>query len=270
MKKILYTLLAAVCMVVSANAAKIYVNPGHGSWNTANCRNMRTINYQSYGDTLGFWESNTNMWKCYSLQEKLVQAGHTVKMSRTQSGGTSMQSGSTCDKKLSVIAMESENWGSDYFISVHSNAAATDDYGNAYVNYPSYFFRGTMNRPTYNPYVKNSDKMAIAAWPYMFIVHDNKMEYNSYWTMTNMGIYGDITQMGSQSTVNGYTGYFGVLKHGDPGYLVEGYFHVYSPARHRAMNPDWCRQEGIRHYRGIRQWYRDNGSGSDFGKESKG
>ena len=255
MKKILYTLLAAICMVMSANAAKIYVNAGHGSWNTANCRNMRTINYQSYGDTLGFWESNTNMWKCYALQEKLIAAGHTVKMSRTQSGGTSMQNGSTCDKKLSVIAMESENWGSDYFISVHSNAAATDDYGNAYVNYPSYFFRGTMNRPTYNPYVKNSDKMAIAAWPYMFIVHDNKMEYNSYWSMTNPGIYGDITQMGSQSTVNGYTGYFGVLKHGDPGYLVEGYFHVYSPARHRAMNPDWCRQEGIRHYRGIQAWY---------------
>jgi uncharacterized repeat protein (TIGR02543 family) len=255
MKKFLLSIFALCAVILSANAAKIYVNAGHGSWNTANCRNMRTINYQSYGDTLGFWESNTNMWKCYSLQEKLVQAGHTVKMSRTQSGGTSMQNNSTCDKKLSVIAMESENWGSDYFISVHSNAAATDDYGNALVNYPSYFFRGTMSRSNYNPYVKNSDKMAIAAWPYMFIVHDNKMEYNSYWSMTNPGIYGDITQMGSQSTVNGYTGYFGVLKHGDPGYLVEGYFHVYSPARHRAMNPDWCRQEGIRHYRGIQAWY---------------
>ena len=264
MKKILLSIFALCIAVMAVNAAKIYVNPGHGSWNTANCRNMRTINYPNYGDTLGFWESNTNMWKCYALQEKLVQAGHTVKMSRTQSGGTSMQNGSTCDKKLSVIAMESENWGSDYFISVHSNAAATDDYGNALVNYPAYFFRGTMNRPTYNPYVKNSDKMAITAWPYLFIVHDNKMEYNSYWSMTNMGIYGDITQMGSQSTVNGYTGYFGVLKHGDPGYLIEGYFHVYSPARHRAMNPDWCRQEGIRHYRGIQAWY------GNPNKETKG
>ena len=255
MKKILYTLLAAICMVMSANAAKIYVNPGHGSWNTANCRNMRTINYPNYGDTLGFWESNTNMWKCYALQEKLLAAGHTVKMSRTKTGGTSLQYSSQYDKNLSVIAMESENWGSDYFISVHSNAAATDDYGNALVNYPSYFYRGTMNRPTHNPYVKNSDKMAIAAWPHTFIIHDNKMEFNSYWSMTNPGIYGDITQMGGQSTVNGYTGYFGVLKHGDPGYLVEGYFHVYSPARHRAMNPDWCRQEGVRHYRGIQAWY---------------
>ena len=255
MKKIVYTLLAAICVVMSANAAKIYVNPGHGSWNTANCRNMRTINYQQYGDTLGFWESNTNMWKCYALQEKLIAAGHTVKMSRTKTGGTSLQYNSQYDKSLSVIAMESENWGSDYFISVHSNAAGTDEYGNALVNYPSYFYRGTMSRPNHNPYVKNSDKMAIAAWPHTFIIHDNKMEFNSYWSMTNPGIYGDITQMGGQSTVNGYTGYFGVLKHGDPGYLVEGYFHVYSPARHRAMNPDWCRQEGVRHYRGIQAWY---------------
>ena len=255
MKKFLLSIFALCVVLMSASAAKIYVNPGHGSWNTANCRNMRTINYQQYGDTLGFWESNTNMWKCYALQEKLVAAGHTVKMSRTKTGGTSLQYNSQYDKSLSVIAMESENWGSDYFISVHSNAAGTDDYGNALVNYPSYFYRGTMSRPNHNPYVKNSDKMAIAAWPHTFIIHDNKMEFNSYWSMTNPGIYGDITQMGGQSTVNGYTGYFGVLKHGDPGYLVEGYFHVYSPARHRAMNPDWCRQEGVRHYRGIQAWY---------------
>ena len=252
MKKILYTLLALICVAVSANAKRIYVNAGHGSWNTAECRNMKTINYQTYGDTLGFWESNTNMWKCYSLEEKLLKAGHTVKMSRSLTGGVN---GGVYDKPLSTIAMECENWGADYFISVHSNAAATDDYGNAYVNYPSYFFRGTMSRPNYYPYVANSDKMGIAAWPHTFIIHDNGMEFNSYWSMTNPGIYGDITQMGGSLTTNGYTGYFGVLRHGDPGYLVEGYFHVYSPARHRAMNPDWCRQEGIRHYRGIQAWF---------------
>ena len=255
MKRYLFSFIALLSVVASAFAARIYVNPGHGSWNTANCRNMRTINYQSYGDTLGFWESNTNMWKCYALYDKLIAAGHTVKMSRTKSGGTSQQSDSQYDKKLSVIAKECESWGADYFISVHSNAASADSYGNAYVNYPSYFYRGTMSRPNHNPYVKNSDKMALAAWPHTFIIHDNGMEFKSYWSMSNPGIYGDITQMGSSSTVNGYTGYFGVLKHGDPGFLVEGYFHVYSPARHRAMNPDWCRQEGIRHYRGIQAWF---------------
>ena len=252
MKKFLLSIFALCAVILSVSAARIYVNPGHGSWDPAECRNMRTINYPNYGDTLGFWESNTNMWKCYSLQQKLEKAGHTVKMSRTKTGGVN---NGVYDKPLSTIAMECENWGADYFISVHSNAAGTDSYGNAYVNYPAYFYRGTMSRPNHNPYVKNSDKMAVAAWPHTFIVHDNGMEFHSYWSMTNMGIYGDITQMGGSLTTNGYTGYFGVLRHGDPGFLIEGYFHVYSPARHRAMNPDWCRQEGIRHYRGIQAWF---------------
>ncbi|MBQ9144422.1 MAG: hypothetical protein IJX60_05685, partial [Paludibacteraceae bacterium] len=52
-----------------------------------------------------------------------------------------------------------------------------------------------------------------------------------------------------------YTGYLGVLHHGVPGFLVEGYFHTYQPARHRALNPDYCKQEGIRYYRGIVDFY---------------
>lgn len=55
----------------------------------------------------------------------------------------------------------------------------------------------------------------------------------------------------------GYT--LGVLKHYYQGYLVEGYFHTYQPARHRALNPDWCRQEGIRYFRGIQDYYKKSG-----------
>ena len=55
MKKFLLSIFALCVVLMSASAAKIYVNPGHGSWNTANCRNMRTINYQQYGDT---WSSD--------------------------------------------------------------------------------------------------------------------------------------------------------------------------------------------------------------------
>ena len=81
------------------------------------------------------------------------------------------------------------------------------------------------------------------------------MEYNSSWSLTNPGFYADISFWGSSSTTTidgvNYTGYYGVIRHGIPGYIVEGYFHTYEPARHRALNPDWCRQEGLRHYRGI-------------------
>ena len=260
MKRYLFSLFAILCVAGSTFAGKVYINPGHGSWHQ-NSRNMLTISVPRYNDTLGFYESNTNLWKCLILEEKLKKDGHSVKMSRRSNGGTWQQSSSTIDKKLSVIAMEAESWKADYFISVHSNAASS-----VTVNYPAYFYRGKDGKA----YVTNSDKMCKKAWPHTFIIHDNGMEPHSYWSMSNPGIYADITAMGSSSTVNNYTGYFGVLKHGRPGFLIEGYFHTYGPARHRALNPDWCRQEGIRHYRGVRQWYRDNGSGSSFGQESKG
>ena len=48
---------------------------------------------------------------------------------------------------------------------------------------------------------------------------------------------------------------YGVLRHSYPGTLVEGYFHTYQPARHRAMQPDWCRQEGLRYWRGFTEMY---------------
>ena len=78
MKKTLLLTLALAATTL-AFAAKIYVNPGHGSWG-ANDRNIATITHP-LGDTTGFYESNTNMWKCLYLTEKLRAAGHTVKMS---------------------------------------------------------------------------------------------------------------------------------------------------------------------------------------------
>lgn len=249
MKKVVLFLSMAI-LSLSVFAAKIYVNPGHGAWH-ANCRHMNTIPYPIgasnngyYSDTLGFFESNTNMWKCYMLRDKLQAAGHQVKMSRVQTGGLN---DGAYDKPLSTIAMESENWGSDYFISVHSNAHEDG----STVNYPVYFYRGT----DANNYVANSRNMCATAQPYLYDIHAQGMEHASY---TKPNIRGDISFWGTSLTTNGYTGYYGVLRHGDPGYLVEGYFHTYQPARHRALNPDWCRQEGVRHYRGIAAWYGNN------------
>lgn len=253
MKKKSLLILIFAFASMSVWAAKVYVNPGHGSWH-ANCRHMSVIpypvgssdanGYYSGTDTLGFFESNTNLWKCFMLRDKLRAAGHTVKMSREASGGTNEQTNSTCDKALSVIAMESENWGSDYFISVHSNAHSEG----STVNYPVYFYRGT----DASNYVTNSRNMCATAQPHVYDIHAQGMEPASY---TSPNIRGDISFWGTSLTTNGYTGYYGVLRHGDPGYLIEGYFHTYQPARHRAMNPEWCRQEGLRHYRGIAAWY---------------
>ena len=232
-------LLVAICATSLAFAAKIYVNPGHGTWGS-NDRNMATVTH-ALGDTTGFYESNTNMWKCYYLREKLQKAGHTVVMSHTKCGYS---------PELKVVATEAQQSGADHFISVHSNAGPDGSNG-SFANYPSYWYRGK----TGNPYSAGTLDFAKAAWPHTFDIHDKGMEYNSSWSLTNPGFYADISFWGSSSTttIDGvtYTGYYGVIRHGIPGYIVEGYFHTYEPARHRALNPDWCRQEGLRHYRGI-------------------
>lgn len=250
-------LISALFFALSMWAAKIYVNPGHGAW-CSNCRPMGTIPYplgaNGLPDTLGFYESNTNLWKALYLRDKLVAAGHTVVMSRTANGGNHYSTAANGnDKALTVIAAEAEKSGADYFISIHSNANADGDN----VNYPLFLYRGK----TGNDYVANSIEMAQAAWPHCFEIHNQSMEHNSSYSAANANLQGDITFMGSSSTVTNshsgksYTGYYGVLKHGIPGFLVEGYFHTYQPARHRALNPDWCCQEGLRYFRGIQAYY---------------
>ncbi|MBQ9144420.1 MAG: hypothetical protein IJX60_05675, partial [Paludibacteraceae bacterium] len=60
-------LSAFLLFALALSAARVYINPGHGSW-CANCRPMATIPYPNLSstgmpDTLGFYESNTNLWK---------------------------------------------------------------------------------------------------------------------------------------------------------------------------------------------------------------
>ena len=79
MKRILSIFVALVCVALCAvGAQKIYINPGHGSY-TSDSRPMGTISYplKSNGmpDTLGFYESNTNLWKCLYMEQKLKAAG---------------------------------------------------------------------------------------------------------------------------------------------------------------------------------------------------
>ena len=236
MKKLLLSIFALCAVVMSASAAKIYVNPGHGSW-TSECRNMTLVNIPSYGDTLGFWESNTNLWKSLYLEKKLKDAGHTVKMSRRYSGGTGQLESSPYDKALHVIAAEANSWGPNYFISVHSNAA-----GSITVNYPMFIHRGYDNSET----CSGSKWGEGILWDHHFKIFSSGMEPYSYYSATNKCIRGGLS-------MNGWD--YGVLRHSYPGTLVEGYFHTYQPGRHRAMQPDWCRQEGLRYFRGFTQMY---------------
>ena len=243
------SIFAFFLVLMSANATKVYVNPGHGSWG-ANCRPMATINYAA-GDTLGFFESNTNLWKAFMLETKLKAAGFDVKMSRRASGGNGTNE---YNKALSTICSEAENYGADYFISIHSNAGPDGSDG-SFANYPVILYRGYTGEPK----VTNSDKMAkkcvARLYDIFYTTPKNKNgggpEPTTYYSPSNPRVVGDLSFYNTSSTY----GYLGALKHNVPGFLSEGYFHTYSPARHRALNPDWCREEGIRYYRGIMDYY---------------
>ena len=239
MKKLLLSIFALCAVIMSASATKIYVNPGHGSW-TSECRNMLLVNIPNYGDTLGFWESNTNMWKGLYLEKKLKESGFTVKMSRRYSGGASSDNYGAYDKALHVIAAEANSWGPNYFISIHSNAHQDG----AVTNYPLFIHRGWTNSETCSGSIWGERIL----WPHHYEIFLQGQENNSYPNYNN----NNKNIQGGQS-MNGWD--YGVLCHSYPGTLVEGYFHTYQPARHRAMQPDWCRQEGLRYWRGFTEMY---------------
>ena len=281
MKK-LFTIIAALLTVVTLSAAnlagkRIYVNPGHGSFGP-NDRPMATIPYPNLSstgmpDTCGFYESNTNLWKCLYLRDRLVAAGATVVMSREECGPwpyekvngeypsyswedyQNRSDYTKYNKNLSVICEEVESGNYDLFISVHSNAN-TDG---TTTNYPIWLYRGY--DAAESQFEKDCKAFGAAMWPYRFEPMTAGYDHASYYSATNMALRGDVSFMGSGSnstrTCSGktYYGYYGVLKHGTVGGIFEGYFHTYQPARHRALNHDNCKMEGYCYYRGIVDYF---------------
>ncbi|MBQ6080551.1 MAG: N-acetylmuramoyl-L-alanine amidase [Muribaculaceae bacterium] len=272
MKKYLLTLLLVAgtvgsALALSASDVRIYINPGHGSWGP-NDRPMATIPYPMLAstgrpDTCGFYESNTNLWKGFEMRDALMRMGvpaANITMSRTANGPYPYVSGASNEtqynKNLSVIAAEAEEGGYDMFVSIHSNAANSDA---QLTNYPLYLYRGTNESEA----VTGSKAMCQVSWPRHWM---NALDPTSgSWSQTNTVIRGDVTFYGggsnSTNSASGitYYGYLGVLKHGVPGFLVEGFFHTYQPARHRALNQDYCRQEGLRLARGAADYFGING-----------
>ena len=244
-----------------ASQLRIYINPGHGSWGP-NDRPMATIPYPNLSstgrpDTCGFYESNTNLWKAQKLRQCLINAGmlpQNVVMSRNYNGPypyvAEAADAEIYNKPLSEICEEADAGNFDMFFSIHSNSA-TDG---ALTNYSLYLYRGTDDAES----VAGSKAMAQAIWPHAS-VKANELDYASHYTASTNNIRGDISFYGSSSTRYGskgnYTGYLGVLKHSVPGFLSEGYFHSYQPARHRALNKDYCYQEGVRYFRGIASYF---------------
>ncbi|MBQ7042720.1 MAG: carboxypeptidase regulatory-like domain-containing protein [Muribaculaceae bacterium] len=262
--KHLFFSLAMLC-AMTASAAKaieevrIYINPGHGAW-CGECRHMGTVTHggPTYTDTAGFFESNTNLQKGLGMFYKLKEYGmkhngvnnardltQNIVMSRIKSGDVH---NGLYDRPLSEIAAEAELNNFDMFISIHSNAHSDG----STVNYPLFLYRGYDNSES----VPGSKAMAAACWPHW--IKNPHMMWSSYTTSTN--IRGDVSFWNeiyytTHSNGKTYGGYYGVLRQGVPGFLVEGYFHTYQPARHKAMNWDACKWEGEAYAKGVNDYF---------------
>ncbi len=255
---------------------------GHGAYSRTNT------------DTLSFFESNTNLWKAFGLLEDLREYGlkfdpslnqtgerwqigaardmsNNIVMSHVKCGPFHEDNGTATQLKgegkevpadldyynrsLSEISAEVDANNFDMFISIHSNAATEG----TNTNYPLYIYRGYdsceagSTAGLDNTMMTTSKTMAQKSWPYAFA---NKYGQWTYYSATNMNIRGDLDFYGTGVTGdNGAYGYLGALRHHTPGYLVEGYFHTYQPARHRAMNFDVCRVEGDAYAHGIADYF---------------
>ena len=271
MKKILFSLVAAVlafgAMAQSTSQVRIYINPGHGSWGGED-RHMGTVTHgaANYTDTCGFYESNTNLEKAFGMLEKLIEYGIPFDRNKNLNNSNAARRGAALDlsqtnivmsrvkngpyphdgttynaysRDLSVIAAECETWNADIMISIHSNAATEG----TTTNYPLFLYRGYTN----SEQNAGSSAACKACWPHWW---KNQHMMWTYYSATNMNVQGDWTFASSWGT-QGY----GILRHTVPGFLVEGYFHTYQPARHKAMNWEACRWEGQRYAKGFNDYF---------------
>ena len=235
-------------MATTVKDLRVYINPGHGCWAT---RNLPLVN-KSLGDTTGFHESNTNLWKAFGIMEKLIEWGVPFDRTLNQSGDHHKKGAAKdfrnpivfsrvknipkdngasdpqelYNRNLTEVAYEANANEFDYFISIHSNAY--EDGTNT--NYMALYYNDRVSA-SYNSTMK-------AGW---YLIENPHLMWTNY--------------ASSPHLLAGSSGYEVLASLNVPGYMSEGFFHTYQPARHKIMNPQVARIEGIGYTKGINDWF---------------
>ena len=220
MKKIiiksgLMTLMAVLAVNVAIAQPHVYINPGHGGYDSDD-RNMVIYPF-AQGDSAGSWESKSNLRKGLALQEILTKKGYRTSISR-------ITNTTNDDLALSTIVALCNQSGADVFYSIHSNATGTS----ARTNFPMVFYRGY----TGSPQIYNADVLAADLEPYLYA------SQSTVWTH-NYQIWGDWSfrpEWGTQG--------YGVLRGNRAvANLSEGSFHDYIPEAYRLLSYYYCWME---------------------------
>lgn len=234
MKKIFLSLAIAACSIISASAitpdqVHIYINPGHGGYDSDD-RNV-VIPPFTQGDPEGYWESKSNLWKGLDLMQMLKDRGYKVAISRTQNRTED-------DLGLSTIGRASNDFNSDMFLSIHSNATGSG----VRMNRPLSIYKGYTGEPTH----PGSEVFAE-------IVNKQLLKNEgTVWTNTDLFVVGDWTFYHSWGDKVG----LGVLRQLDHcGMLSEGSFHDYVPEAYRLLNPEFCWAEAYHFLKAFEEYF---------------
>ena len=231
MKKILLAVVIALITAITGGAVKmsdlkIYINPGHGGYGSDD-RNIGIYPYAG-GDTLGYWESKSNLYKGLFMYHILDSLGAKPYLSRIKNTEAD-------DRELYSISQEANELGCDLFFSIHSNAGEN-------VNYPLMLYReDAVGKPRYTDAVRLSNIL----WDQL---HSSKL---SLWTRDTPYVSGDLTFYPQWGTSG-----LGVLRRlYVVGLLSEGGMHEHRPEAHRLMNMDFCWLEAWHFVKTIMEFY---------------
>ena len=290
MKRIM-TICAAVLVALAAmgqtkplEGIKIYLNPGHGGFDS-NDRSCWTIPVPAeWTDSAGYWESKSNFVKGLYLRKMLQDAGATVIFSREQNNSGQRDMPEALARIIGVpkttIAPYFDNYdnrpsdgfsltdflkkypqvtqhqydslmnGGDRYLSAiaeEANAYGVDHFLSIHSNALSgkdNYLLMLYHGTNESPTVAHSNEMAALAGS---IQIQNKL---TVWTASSPLIRGDLTFYGDNWGL-------GVLRPLTvPGHLSEGSFHDYPPETHRLMNKDYCRLEALRMYQYFHKWFK--------------
>ena len=234
MKKVFTLLVSAlICVTMFAegrDSIRIYINPGHGGYGSDD-RNMAVYPFAS-GDTLGFWESWSNLDKGLMLKQMLDSAGFTTAISRVQNREDD-------DLALSQIVRMNNEFGSTFFLSIHSNAGGKSNY--VLQLYAGITPGDTYTYPTATPCSERSRLISTE------IAKNLVSNQITCWGNSNYSVVGDKT---FARTAMGWSDGYGVLRGlTTPGVISEGCMHDYQPETYRLLNHDYRWMEAWHFYK---------------------
>ena len=228
-----------------AASYKIYINPGHGGYDS-NDRLMylypifvnQTVQ-EGYTREQSFWESQSNLDKGLRLDSILQSLGFKTKMSRV----TNTSEG---DMDLYDIVVEANTFKSDFMLSIHSNAGNPSNY---ILQLYSGMTPGDNRTYSHMPTAANSE----AGRKITTLMGDNQYSNEvSCWTRVPM-IAGDKT---FARDIMGWSNGYGVLRWLNvPGTISEGMMHDYLPETYRLMNIDYKYQEAFYFAKTFYTWF---------------